>query len=136
MPGTYQAKLTVTDNEGCSTSVVFTGQTAFCNGLASASQTQTVEVANPGVRVKCPKRAGHRGCRYKLQAVSKKRKGKLETAVATARAKAGKSVIVSLKPKVEFRSKLAMASKILVKETVTSDGSAPHSNYHTLKIVQ
>ena len=34
--GTYTATLTVTDGEGCSTALVFTGQTASCNGASSA----------------------------------------------------------------------------------------------------
>ncbi len=45
-PGTYQAKLTVTDNEGCSTAVVYTGQTAACNGSAAASITQPVTIVD------------------------------------------------------------------------------------------
>ncbi len=32
--GTFTVTLTVTDNEGCSTAVVYTGQTASCNGSA------------------------------------------------------------------------------------------------------
>jgi YVTN family beta-propeller protein len=67
--GEFTAKLTVTDNEGCSTGLVFTGTTASCNGsgVASASRllgtvrlgklkrnkergtaTLTVEVPGPG----------------------------------------------------------------------------------------
>jgi YVTN family beta-propeller protein len=44
-PGTYTAKLTTTDNEGCSTQFVFTGQTASCNGKASAATQFPVSVA-------------------------------------------------------------------------------------------
>ena len=39
--------LTVTDNEGCSTQLIFTGQTASCNGSSAASTTQTVIVPAP-----------------------------------------------------------------------------------------
>lgn len=46
-PGAYQVKLTVTDNEGCSTSVVFTGQTASCNGSAAATAGAVVNVPVP-----------------------------------------------------------------------------------------
>lgn len=46
-PGTYPVTLTITDNEGCSTAFVFTGQTAYCNGQQSASQTRTVAITAP-----------------------------------------------------------------------------------------
>ncbi len=45
-PGAYTATLTVTDNEGCSTDLIFTGQTASCNGSASATVTRTIVVAD------------------------------------------------------------------------------------------
>jgi YVTN family beta-propeller protein len=45
-PGTYVATLVVTDNEGCSTEFVFTGQTASCNGSVVATATGTIVVAN------------------------------------------------------------------------------------------
>jgi len=41
-PGRHRATLTVTDNEGCSTSLVFTGQTVVCGGSAAARQTTSV----------------------------------------------------------------------------------------------
>jgi YVTN family beta-propeller protein len=50
--GTYQVTLTTTDNEGCSTEVVFTGQTAYCNGSAVARATRTVTVEEAAA--KCP----------------------------------------------------------------------------------
>ena len=46
-PGTYVARLTLTDDQGCSTELVFTGQTAYCNGSAQASTTRTVTVSEP-----------------------------------------------------------------------------------------
>jgi DNA-binding beta-propeller fold protein YncE len=134
-PGTYKATLTLTDNEGCSTAFVFTGQTAYCNGQASAAQTQTIKVTYPGVRIKCPNGAKPKGCRFKLQAVSKKRRAKVESATAKAKAKAGKSLVVSLKPKTKFRTKLAIATKILVKETVTISGST-RIVFRNLKVIQ
>jgi PKD repeat protein len=48
-PGTYTVSLSVTDSSGCSNAVVFTGQTAYCNGSPAATTTQTVVVAAPAV---------------------------------------------------------------------------------------
>jgi hypothetical protein len=134
-PGTYQVTLTLTDNEGCSTSLVFTGQTAYCNGGPGARVTQTVTVSYPGVRLNCPKRAKRGGCKFKLQVVSKKRKGKAESAVARGKAKAGHSAVVSLRPKKAFAAKLAAAKKVLLRETMITPGSA-RTSYPRLKIVR
>lgn len=47
-PGTYQVTLTVTDNEGCSTRLVYTGQTVLCGGSAAARHTRTIIVRGAG----------------------------------------------------------------------------------------
>ena len=47
VPGSYTVSLTVTDNEGCSRTQVFTGQTVSCNGTSAARVTQQVTVAPP-----------------------------------------------------------------------------------------
>lgn len=44
-PGTYHVTLTETDDEGCSTTFVFTGQTAMCNGSSVARVSHDVVVA-------------------------------------------------------------------------------------------
>lgn len=123
-PGTYTATLTLTDGEGCSTNFVSAGQTAFCNGSALASRAETVTVAFPGVRLRCPKRAKPGGCRFKLQAVTRRRKGRPQTKVARARAKAGHLALITLKPKQAFAAKLASAKKVFVRETLTIHGSS------------
>ena len=51
--GTYQVTVTETDNEGCSTALVFTGQTAYCNGSSVAQATHPVTVLGS-----CPKVEG------------------------------------------------------------------------------
>ncbi len=45
--GTYTVSLTVTDNAGCSTQLIFTGQTVSCNGSTVASTTRTLTVPPP-----------------------------------------------------------------------------------------
>jgi PKD repeat protein len=42
--GSYQISLVVTDNEGCSTSFVFTGRFALCAGSVAAHSTRTVVI--------------------------------------------------------------------------------------------
>jgi DNA-binding beta-propeller fold protein YncE len=122
-PGSYRVTLTLTDNEGCSTSLKFTGQTAFCNESTSARLAHSVSVAYPAIRVRCPKRAGPGSCRYRLTAVSKRRRGKTMTKVAKAKVKAGRSKVVSLRPKRKFAARLAAARKPLIREKVTIDGA-------------
>jgi DNA-binding beta-propeller fold protein YncE len=42
--GSYAVDLTVSDDAGCSTAFVFTGQTAYCNGGPQASKTMPIRV--------------------------------------------------------------------------------------------
>jgi DNA-binding beta-propeller fold protein YncE len=46
--GTFTVRLTVTDEAGCSTQFVFTGQQALCNGGAAATTTRAVVVGSFG----------------------------------------------------------------------------------------
>lgn len=57
-PGTYTVTLTTTDNEGCSTELVFTGQTAYCNGSSVARTTHQV-VVNSASLARCPAVTGN-----------------------------------------------------------------------------
>jgi YVTN family beta-propeller protein len=124
-PGAYQVTLNVTDNEGCSGALVFTGQTASCNSSAASTVTKTVKVAYPAVKMRCPSDSGGR-CKFKLRAVQRK-KGKLKplSAVARGKAKPGKAAAISLRPKKKFAKKLAAAKKILVEQTISVAGG-PH----------
>jgi DNA-binding beta-propeller fold protein YncE len=55
-PGKYTAALTVTDNEGCSTKFVFTGQTASCSGSAVATVSHSVGIPPQTTIKKHPKK--------------------------------------------------------------------------------
>jgi hypothetical protein len=48
-PGAYTVSLTVTDDAGCSTAQIFTGQTMSCNGgpIAHSSHRVTIRAARP-----------------------------------------------------------------------------------------
>jgi PKD domain len=52
-PGTYTVSLTVSDELGCSTTFIFTGQTAYCGGRPAAQSAQQVVV--PGKDTTPPK---------------------------------------------------------------------------------
>ncbi len=134
-PGTFDVTLTLTDDEGCSTTQIFTGQTAHCNGSGVATQTVAVKVAYPGVRIRCPAKAKPRRCRFALQVVTKARKGKAKSQIAKASAKAGKAAIVSLRPKRRYAKSLAGAKRVLVKQTLRV-GKTQRTTYRKLKIVR
>ncbi|HEX6666638.1 MAG TPA: PKD domain-containing protein [Solirubrobacterales bacterium] len=125
-PGKFQVKLTLTDAEGCSTAIVFTGQTASCNGAAVAAVTQTVAVAYPGLRLKCPKSARPGGCKFKLRAVGvtgrDKKRIKAQSQFVRTRVRPGRTKIVSIKPRKAFAKRLARAKRILVQETRKTPG--------------
>jgi hypothetical protein len=96
---------------------------------------------SPKVRLHCAKSAGSAGCRFKLQVVSAKPKrvrGKVrkptpESAVAKLKLGAGKSGLLTLRPKAAFAVRLDAAKTILVRETVTLKGKSATS-YRRLKI--
>jgi PKD repeat protein len=53
-PGNYTATLTVTDDAGCSTERIFTGQTMSCNGSPVAKVSHQVTVVAHQVTVVAP----------------------------------------------------------------------------------
>jgi hypothetical protein len=100
------------------------------------------------VRVKCPTGAKPGGCEFRLQAVAAKppkpaRKGGksqrpkpvAETAVAKVKLGAGKTALVTLKPKPKYAARLEAASKILVREVETAKGTTL-TTYKKLSVVR
>ena len=134
-PGNYDITLALTDDEGCSTAFVFTGQTASCNGFGVATATRAVTVAYPGVGVRCPARARRLGCLFKLRAITKRRKGKTESALARVKLRAARSAIVTLRPTAAFASRFSPGSRVLVRKT-SRIGTARRTTFSRLEIVR
>ena len=103
--GKHKVILTVTDDSGCSTALVFTGQTAYCNGSPAAAVSHTVKVASAAKPLKVSvtpssAKAGQMTC-YAFT-VTSKRKGvghvSVKLAGRTARTSDGKaSLCLTLK---------------------------------------
>jgi YVTN family beta-propeller protein len=147
-PGVYRVELTIADNEGCGPVEIFTGQTASCQGGGAPRASGTITVANPGlgsgrgprVRVRCPKKAGRR-CTIRVQAIVKKplkhrKRVRAESRVAVAKAKAGRTAIVSLKPLPAFADALARASAIRVKERIVGQKKFRRTRYPLLPVLR
>lgn len=74
--GTYEAKLRVVDDEGCSTARIYTGQATLCNGGSAAAAAVAVTV--PGPNDKGPEVSG-------IKVTKKLSKGKLARLTVTFR---------------------------------------------------
>jgi hypothetical protein len=96
---------------------------------------------DPRVRLSCPKSAGKAGCAFRLQVVSakpKRVKGKLkkpiaESAAAKLKLGAGRSGLLTLKPKAKYAARLRAANSLLVRETEKLAGKS-HTAYRRLKV--
>ncbi|MGH2939908.1 MAG: PKD domain-containing protein [Solirubrobacterales bacterium] len=53
-PGSYEAKLSVVDNQGCGEEMVFTGRTAYCSGAAPAVHTVAARSPAPIAPIATP----------------------------------------------------------------------------------
>lgn len=133
-PGNYLVQLTLTDNEGCSTALVYTGQTASCNGSALATRTATVNVSYPGVDLRCPRRAEGR-CRFTVRALTKRKRGKALSLLARGNAKPGSSAALTLKPTRPYAARLGAAGKVLARVTVKTGGDT-ETGFRVLPIVR
>jgi hypothetical protein len=121
--------------------MVYTGQTAYCHGSPAATLSKSVRVAWPGVRVRCPKKAKPKPCKFKLTVLKKVGKGKRKrryrvlSAPGRAKVKAGRTKIISLKAKKKYRRQVAEARKVLVKRN-TKIGRRTTAKVVRLKVVR
>jgi len=98
-PGTYTVQLAVVDANGCSTATVFTGQTAYCNGNAAATTTQTVLVPAPTISgLSVPRKVSAAGRKVHGRCVKPRKKNK-----------AGKACQLSIKLKATYTLNAAVA---------------------------
>ena len=72
----YTVRLTVTDDAGCSTALVFTGQTAYCNATAAARTSRSITVPPPAVIVPPPTISNLRVSPHELSVAGRKVNGK------------------------------------------------------------
>jgi YVTN family beta-propeller protein len=138
--GTYAAALSVTDNEGCSLSLVFTGRTAYCNGSTLASHTVTVLPSNRfGFgKVKKNKRKGTARLQVKVPAAGTLvLSGKKVRVAKTRAAKAGK-VTLTIRPKIKANKTLKLRHRLKVRVRVkfTPTGGNPSSKSKKLTLIR
>jgi YVTN family beta-propeller protein len=116
-PGTYLATLTVTDDQGCSTTVVSTGATVSCNGsIAAAAKSANVTVARPAAT----RTVTGTPNRFKLLGV-KRHPGK---GTATLRLRVPAAGVASLRGKQVKRSRKTATGAGVVALAVRAKGSA------------
>lgn len=105
--GTYAVKLTGTDDLGCSTTPVYTGQTAYCNGGPPATITQQVVVDT-----------ALEGARFKARKTQKQKHGKV---VIKAKAGAAEKVLLTI---TNGKLKVPGAGKLKLKKAGQVDVAA------------
>lgn len=115
--GSYTATLTVTDDEGCSTALVYSGQTASCNGGPVAVATRELVVSDKaleGVKVTAKERQKQEGRKVEVD-VKVKAKEKV-TALATGtvkiKGKGKKLALLKKSKKVRKGDKRTMTLKL------------------------
>lgn len=135
----FTASLRVTDDEGCSTELVFTGRTAYCSGTAAATRT---------FKVKAPNTFGFGGLVKDTANGTAKLKVKLPYAgsvqlsgkgVRAAKRSAGKAKAVTLpiKPQASLRQRLLTAgsAKVKLKVKFKPQGGKARTKAKTVTLV-
>jgi YVTN family beta-propeller protein len=141
-PGSYAAALTVTDNEGCSIGLVFTGRTAYCSGSPLSTQTQTVKVkASNSFKFGKLKRNPKNGTAklfVKIPGAGKLVLTGKGVKKASLRAPKKGSFALSVRPKGKVARQLASAGKAKTRVRVkfSPKGGKPASKGKSLKLIE
>jgi YVTN family beta-propeller protein len=137
---TFSPTLTVTDNEGCSGSSVFTGRTAYCNtGAGTAGKKVKVKAPNNFKFGKLTKNPGNGTAKLKVKVPYSGKLSLSGKSVSGGTLKAGKAKTLTLKiqPKAKLKKMLASThrakTKIRVKFSPT--GGKARTKGKTLTLV-
>jgi YVTN family beta-propeller protein len=138
--GTYTASLSVTDNEGCSVALVFTGRTAYCSGSAAASQAVKFKPSNLIRFGKLTKNRSNGTAKLQVivpAAGTLKLLGKQVRSTSRKAGKAGK-VTLSIRPRAKAAKTLASSHKLKTRISVVfkPTGGTARSKSKTLTLVR
>jgi YVTN family beta-propeller protein len=138
--GTYTAGLAVTDNEGCSVALVFTGRTAYCSGSAAASQAIKVLPSNKFRFGKLMKNRKNGTAKLQVKVPAAGTLKLLGKKVRFAKRKAGKAgkVTLSIRPKAKAAKALASNHKLKthIRVVFKPTGGTARSKGKTLTLVR
>jgi YVTN family beta-propeller protein len=140
LAGTYAASLSVTDNEGCSLSFVFTGRTAYCNGSTLASHAVQAIPSNRFKFGKVKKNRKNGTAKLQVQVPAAgvlKLSGKKIRSGKVKAAKAGK-VTLTIRAKTKANKALKLHHRLKVRITVkfTPTGGTASSKNKKLTLIR
>ncbi|HWH19888.1 MAG TPA: PKD domain-containing protein [Solirubrobacterales bacterium] len=153
LPGTYNAKLTVVDDEGCGGAQVFTGRTAYCSGSAESSVSHPVTVNAPVTETSapvCKSNFGIGGLSHNRKNGTARLRVSLHTAgslllfgkkvhAITRKAKAAGSMLLTIHARVELNKQLKKIhhARVPVRITFTpSDGCGYKTVHRSLSLLR
>jgi YVTN family beta-propeller protein len=138
--GIFTVGLTATDNEGCSTSMVFTGRTAFCSGAAAAAQPLSVKAPNNFKFGKLTrnKKKGTAKLRIKLPSPGKIALSGKKVKPVRRSAKQASTITLNIRPKPKAKKQLAKkgSAKIRIKVKFTPTGGKARTKGKTVKLIK
>jgi YVTN family beta-propeller protein len=149
-PGTYNAKLSVVDDQGCGGEEVFTGRTAYCSGGKSSVVHQvTAKVPAPPIarppsnkfrfgRVLHNRRNGTARLQVKLPSAGYIFLFGKKVHAVTRKPKAGGSLWLTLHARVEVNKRLKKIHRtpVRIRVTFTPNGGAPKTLHRTIALLR